>query len=224
MDRGSYLTVVGTVNTSLVAGYSGGGASDGNGNSGASGGGSNATAGSGDGTTTTATTGSGGTEGTDSSTATETTASSSSEAASALEVSGTELQEGEFDVAVVGEIKNTDDQRLAYVETTATFRNDAGDVLNTTMTNVAGLESGQVWQVYVPYLGEKPEVANGELSISDATAGEIPDPPDDVELLEDSLEPPTDEYSGATVTGRAENTGDSTIAYLEAAATFIAEN
>ena len=92
------------------------------------------------------------------------------------------------------------------------------------MTNLAGLDSGQVWQVYVPYLGDKSEVADGELSISDATAGEIPDPPDSVELLEDSLEPPADEFSGPIVVGRAENTGDSTIGYLEAAATFIADS
>lgn len=228
MDRRRCLTAIGTAGASLIAGCSGGDGSSGGGNGGSGG---NSTTGSGGGTTTAgSTTGSKTTQGsettqqTSDSTTTGTETSSNGDAASALEISGTELEEGEFDIGVVGEIENTGDQRLAYVEATATFRNDAGDVLDTTMTNLAGLESGQIWETYVPYLGDKSEVAEGELSISDAVAGEIPEPPDAVELLEDSLEPPADDFSGPKVTGRAENTGDSTIGYLEAAATFVAEN
>jgi len=240
MYRRRYIVAIGTAGVSLAAGCSGGGSADGGTDSSSNSGSASSTTTDGDGRTTAAgstttatetttesttetTTEPTTTQETETSTATE-TSTTPGDTASLLEISGTELEEGEYDVAVVGEIENTGNQRFSYVETTATFRNDAGDVLDTTMTNLAGLGVGQVWQVYVPYLGEKSEVADGELSISDTTVGEIPEPPDSVELLEDSLEPPADDFSGPTVTGRAENTIDSSIGYLEAAATFSAEN
>ena len=146
--------------------------------------------------------------------------------ASALEILGTEVVGSGFEIGVIGKIKNTGQQRLSYIEAKMTFRNDAGDVIGRMPTTiiVRGLEPGQIWEVYVPYLGESPELAEGTLSIKRATAGAIPAPPENAELLEHSLEPPEEAYVGSSVVGRAKNTGTSKIDYLEASATFTAAN
>lgn len=155
---------------------------------------------------------------TESETSTQTSAGSE-----AVEVANTEIVEGDMETGVAAEVTNTGNTRLSYVEVEAIFRNDAGDVIDSNFTNVVGLESGQTWEVYVSYLGDE-TLADAELSVADTTAGELAPPPEGVELVEDSLEPAQDEFSSPKVVGRAENGSNSSVDYLQAAVSFVAES
>ena len=232
MDRRDYLTSIAALSGGLVlAGCSGGSSgnnnsSGGNTGSGGSGGGSNA---SGSGSGSTQSDGESTDQpdeqtemesGTDSESA---TARQSSTGSDAVEIANSEIVEGDMETGVVAEVTNTGDTRLAYVEIEAIFRNDAGDVLDSDFTNVVGLEGGQTWEAYISYLGEE-SVAEAEVNVADTTAGELESPPKGVKLVEDNLEPPEDEFGSAKVVGRAKNGSDSTVDYLQAAVSFVAEN
>ncbi|WP_273836814.1 FxLYD domain-containing protein [Halococcus sp. PRR34] len=128
-----------------------------------------------------------------------------------------------METGITAEVTNTGDTRLSYIEVQAAFRNEAGDILDTNYTNVVGLKSGQTWEAYVSYLGDE-TVADAELEVADTTAGELAPPPEGVELIEDSLEPPEDEFGSPSVVGRAENGSDSSVDYLQAMVSFVAEN
>lgn len=156
-------------------------------------------------------------------TVTETSTQTSTQTAGTVEIANSEIVEGDMETGIAAEVTNTGDTRLSYIEVQAAFRNEAGDILDTNFTNVVGLESGQTWETYVSYLGDE-TVADAELEVVDTTAGELAPPPEGVELIEDSLEPPEDEFGSPSVVGRAENGSDSSVDYLQAMVSFVAEN
>jgi hypothetical protein len=232
MDRRNYLASVAALSGGLVlAGCSGG--SSGNNSSG----GGNSSSGGSDGESNASGSGSGSTQSNGESTgqsdeqtemesgddSDSATASQSSTGSDAVKIANSEVVEGDFETGVVADVTNTGDTRLAYVEIEAIFRNDAGDVLDSDFTNVVGLEGGQTWEAYISYLGEE-SVAEAEVNVADTTAGELESPPKGVKLVEDNLEPPEDEFGSAKVVGRAKNGSDSTVDYLQAAVSFVAEN
>ena len=131
-----------------------------------------------------------------------------------------ESSSGITDTAIIGEL--TAPAYLSSIELQARFRNDAGDVVDTNSAYFQGLEEGQTWNFYVPSLATDPP-AEGEVEIASATPGSTPSA-DGVELVESSLNEPADEYSGPTVTGRAENTSGSSISYLEAQVVFLSDD
>ena len=151
------------------------------------------------------------------------TATQSSAGSDAVEIANSEVVEADMETGVAAEVTNTGDTRLSYVEVEAVFKNDAGDVLDSSMTNVVGLESGQTWQAYVSFLGDG-SVADAEISVADTTAGELSSPPEGVELVEDSIESPEDEFSSPKVVGRAKNGGNRSVDYLQAAVSFVGED
>lgn len=235
MDRRNYLTSIAALSGGLVlAGCS----SSSGGNNNSSGG--SGTNGSGSGSESTqsgsemTTGGSGDTTESDEQTAAESeteegtetgseTSTQTSVGSEAVEVANTEVVESDMETGVAAEVTNTGDTRLSYVEVEAIFRNDAGDVLDSNFTNVVGLESGQTWETYVSYLGTE-SVADAELNVADTTASELAPPPEGVELVEDSIEPAQDEFSSPKVVGRAENGSNSSVDYLQAAVSFVAES
>jgi len=156
-------------------------------------------------------------------TATETSTQTSTQTSGAAEIANSEIVEGDMETGIAAEVTNTGDTRLSYTEVQAAFRNEAGDILDTNYTNVVGLESGQTWEAYVSYFGDE-TVADAEIEVAETTTGELAPPPEGVELIEDNLEPPEDEFGSPAVIGRAENGSDSSVDYLQAMVSFVAEN
>ena len=153
---------------------------------------------------------------------TATTGGSGSSAASIGSSEFTKATEfGITEAAVVGEL--TASARLQSIELRATFRNDAGDVLGTEPAFFQGLDQGQTWNFYVPFLGDGAAATDAEVEVASATTGPAPPSPP-AEVIESTLNPSPDEFTGPTVTGRARNTGSSTLPYLEARVKFLADD
>lgn len=143
-----------------------------------------------------------------------------------LNVIDTNIVGNDFETGVIGKIENTSEQRFSRIEAKMDFLNHAGDVLSdsTTTIIIRELKPGQIWEAYVLFLDESSKLAEGKLSVDKATAGSVPEPPVNIELLEHRLKPPSEKYVGPNVVGRAKNTGDSVIKTLVATATFIGKN
>lgn len=116
-----------------------------------------------------------------------------------------------YGAAMTATVKNTSNERLSYIKVTATFYDDAGDVVETNYTELSGLAPGRTWAAYIPYGGEPTDIANGELEITDAAVGELPSPPDSAKLLESGLIQPANEYTEVAVAGHVRNTGNDPI-------------
>ena len=205
------------VGATVLAGCGGSGSNGGT-TTGGGGGGS----GSGGGNTTATTTGSSGsgqesTPTTSSETQT-TTASGGSQSDLSVASSSFEMVDSGLgpEPVMIGEVENTGDGAFSYVEATAKFFNDDGNVLDTSLDNMRGLSGGETWALYIPFPGMGEDASDGEITITDAAPGSIPPPPEGAELVNDELRPPADEFSSPQVAGTAENTGDATIPYLEA--------
>lgn len=155
-------------------------------------------------------------------TATESGASGSGSAAASanLAIKNTELVQGGLGKVLTASITNNGQQRLAYVEATATFTGDSGSVLGTNFTNLIGLPPGTTWDVYIPYLGTSGTPMGGKMRITSAVPGAVPPPPEGVEVLDSKLQKPTSQFSDPKVIGTAKNGSDERLDYLEAAATF----
>lgn len=121
--------------------------------------------------------------------------------------------------AMTGEV-TASGGRLQSLELQARFRNDAGDLLSTESAYFQGLDDGQTWLFYVPYLGDAAAATDGEVEVAEAVAGPAPPTPT-AEVIESNLQQPSDQFTGPTVTARVENTGDGTLAYLEARVKFL---
>lgn len=144
------------------------------------------------------------------------------------EVVSAEFVEKETDLgtekAVTGEVENTGDSRLSYVETTATFLNEDGDVLETSIANVVDLEPGETWEVWTTFPGDGADAADGTLDVADASQWSTSNRPENVELGDHELVRPEGEFSDPYVDGEATNVGDESVDYVEARAKFYAEN
>ncbi|HET7325219.1 MAG TPA: FxLYD domain-containing protein [Halococcus sp.] len=121
-------------------------------------------------------------------------------------------------------IANTGNQRLSYVEATATFTDSSGAVLGTNFTNLIGLAPGKTWDVYIPYLGTSGTPTDGTIRITAADPGSVPSSPEGVTVLDSRVQQPKDQFSPPKVVGQAKNESGGRLDYLEAAATFYGEN
>lgn len=211
MERRYYL---GLVATTLLAGC--GGSDDGGSNSG----------------TTTTTDGGGGpptdtiaatdtTTPTEQSTQTETEADTDTPAPQAnIELVSAEYREIEGDfgstAAVITEVENTGGQTYAYVETTAQFTNDAGDVVATRTTNLTELPPGETWVGYHEYV-QADEVSDGTAELTDTTRGDRSPTAEEIGLtiLDENLTE-GDDISGPTLVGRVRNDTGDALNYLQA--------
>lgn len=79
----------------------------------------------------------------------------SMEAPSGVELLDQEIQEGEFDVSLVGQVENTGDD-LEYLEAVAKFYNGDGNVVATGLDNVRNVGSGETWQFEISYASTDP--------------------------------------------------------------------
>jgi hypothetical protein len=243
VDRRTYLAAIGGLSTAasgFLAGCSGSQPSgsntsggDGNGSGGGNGsgsgnGGSGATAGtmteSGPSGTTQTNQRTAGTN-TGENTATATTQAgangSGSAAASAnLAVENTELVDGDLGKVLTASLTNTGQQRLSYVEATATFTDESGAVLGTNFTNLIGLGPGKTWDVYIPYLGTSGTPTGGNVRVTAADPGTLSAAPEGVTVLDSHLQKPKDQFSNPKVVGHAKNESGGRLDYLEAAVTF----
>lgn len=132
--------------------------------------------------------------------------------------------EGEYrtEAVMTGAIANQGESIAGYVEAVAKFYDSEGSLKETTTDTLLDLGAGETWELWIPYIGDAAEISDGKLEGSyeqRSTANK----PSTVELVEHSLKPPEDEYSGPRVVGKAKNNGGD-LSYLEARAKFYADN
>lgn len=153
------------------------------------------------------------------STPTETTTDTPTPQAN-IELVSAEYREVESDfgstAAVITEVQNTGGQTYAYVETTAQFTNDAGDVVASRTTNLTELPPGETWVGYHEYV-QAGEVSDGTAELTDTTRGDRSPTAEELGLtiLDESLTE-GDDISGPTLIGRVRNDTGDTLDYLQA--------
>lgn len=139
-------------------------------------------------------------------------------------VLGSELtkEEGEFstDVYVMGEIENTGDTRLGYVEASAKFYDGEENLVDTGMSNMIDLAPDEIWEPYVSYLGSDADQIESHEMLVEYREFLSSQNLENAELVDHELEVSEDE---AIVTGHVENTGDSSLDYVEARAKFYSK-
>lgn len=70
-----------------------------------------------------------------------------------LELLGSEMEVGENEVVITGEIENTSDEMQDYVAATAKIYDEDGVVLGDNFTNVSDLRAGETWAFEISWRG-----------------------------------------------------------------------
>ncbi|WP_129115022.1 FxLYD domain-containing protein [Halegenticoccus tardaugens] len=131
--------------------------------------------------------------------------------------------EGEGDEAsayVVVELQNVTWESSGPIELTTAFFDADEESLDEVTNSLVGLDSGEVWEAYVPYVGEGAAVEDYEIDVSyDRRPSGGSD--EGIELLDAELA--TTDYE-ASIAGKARNRRDGTIGYLEAHGKFYVDD
>ncbi|MDF9748359.1 FxLYD domain-containing protein [Natrinema salsiterrestre] len=134
-----------------------------------------------------------------------------------------ELDGDRTETAVTGLVENTSDARLGLVSVAGKFYDADGQLLSSSPWDVRDLEPGQVWEPWIPYMGEG-DVDHAELVVTDATAHSRTIAPNGMVLESHDMQIPTDDLAMPRVLGTVSNQSESDVGILQARLKTIADN